>query len=103
MYGALNDPLLLSISVADPSSWTTLDGHASTVNWVGFSPDGRFDRTIGVWNSITGAQVKSFRGHRDWVWSAVFTADGQQILSGGGGASNDDPGTDWALRLWDFE
>ncbi len=109
LNGSSNDPLLLSIAVEDPSDRKTLAGHQSTVNLVRYSADGRFlvtasrDKTIRIWNAKSGAEIKSFRGHQDWVWSAVFTADGQKILSGGGGATTQDPGTDWSLRLWSVE
>src|SRR5262245_1369234 len=51
-------------------------------------------------------EVRRFEGHKDIVWSAVFSPDGRRILSGGGGEYKDGqwlPGSDYALRLWDAE
>ncbi len=106
LNGGLGDPLLLSISVEDPKDRKTLTGHKSTVNWVRFSADGRLfvtasrDRTIRIWNTKTESEIEVLSGHRDWVWSAVFTPGGHRILSGGGGKATEDPGTDFSLRLW---
>jgi WD40 repeat protein len=109
LNGSSNDPVLLSISVDKPRDRRRLRGHRSTVNWVRHSADGRFvvsasrDRTIRIWDAKTRAELERFRGHQDWVWSAVFTPDGQQILSGGGGGPSETKGTDWSLRLWQVE
>jgi WD40 repeat protein len=73
---------------------------------VRYSADERFfvtasrDKTIRIWDASTGAEVECLRGHRDWVWSAVFTPDGQGVLSGGGGEDSQSTGSDWSVRLW---
>jgi WD40 repeat protein/tRNA A-37 threonylcarbamoyl transferase component Bud32 len=109
LNGSSNNPVLLSISVSDPKDRKTLIGHKSTVNWVRYSPDGEFfvtasrDKTIRIWNADTNSEIEVIRGHQDWVWSAVFTPDGKRILSGGGGQSTEDPGTDFSLRLWNVD
>ena len=56
-----------------------------------FSPDGQHivsgsgDRTIRVWDAMTGETAASpFTGHADWVRSVEFSPDGQHIISGSG-------------------
>jgi WD40 repeat protein len=58
---------------------------------VGFSPDGQrivsgsYDKTICVWNAMTGEVVAGpFTGHTGYVMSVAFSPDGQQIVSGSG-------------------
>ena len=64
-------------------------GHSDWVNSVAFSPDGQWvvsdsdDKTIYVWNAITGEVVAGpFTGHIYSVTSVEFSPDGQWIVSG---------------------
>ena len=64
-------------------------GHSDWVRSVAFSPDGQHivsgshDKTICVWNAMTGETVAGpFRGHSGWVMSVAFSPDGQHIVSG---------------------
>ena len=73
-------------------------GHTDFVTSVGFSPDGQQtvsgsgDKTICVWNAITGEVVAGpFSGHTDGVTSVGFSPDGKQIVSGS---------FDQTIRLW---
>ena len=50
------------------------------------------DRSPQLFDGTTGAPIKEFNGHRDWVIDARFTADGQKLVT----ASRD--GT---ARVWD--
>jgi WD40 repeat protein/DNA-binding SARP family transcriptional activator len=64
-----------------------------------FSPDGRrilthAFNTVRLWESATGAELRSFRGHDGWVLGAVFSPDRRWVLTWG------DDGT---ARLWDAE
>src|SRR5205807_8657050 len=49
--------------------------------------------------------IRRFEGNKDFVYCAVFSPDGNYILSGGGGAYSDNqwlPGDqDYTLWLWD--
>ncbi|KAI0337181.1 WD40 repeat-like protein [Trametopsis cervina] len=61
----------------------------SPINDVAISPDGRIiatahdDRTIGLWNAVTGERVgEPLVGHTDWVLSVAFTPDGKTVASG---------------------
>jgi WD40 repeat protein len=53
---------------------------------VAFSPDGEFvltgswDGTAKLW-SLDGIQLKSFKGHEDYVISVAFSPDGQNVLT----------------------
>jgi WD40 repeat protein/serine/threonine protein kinase len=58
----------------------------------GFEPNGDGRMTLQLWDLSAGSCVRSFEGHRGWVSSACFSADGRFILSGGG---------DETIRLWE--
>jgi len=86
--------------------------HTDSVLGVAFSPDGRRaatacrDKLVRVWDAEDGRELCRLAGHGDAVWSVAFTSDGRRLLSGGGGVmrgGDDQPGTDWSLRLWDLD
>ena len=63
-----------------------------------FSPDGKqvvlgsSDRTVRLWDSVTGAALQTLEGHSGWVNSVAFSPDGKQVVSGS---------SDQTVRLWD--
>ena len=63
-----------------------------------FSPDGRrlvntnSDGTINVWDTITGLETLTLKGHRGDVSSVAFSADGRLLASGS---------IDGMLKIWD--
>ncbi len=73
-----------------PKPLLTISSSAGCVFALAFSPDGKFlaggtnDRRgfIKIWNSATGALVKTLPVHTDAVLSLAYSRDGQQLLSG---------------------
>ncbi|OMO79578.1 hypothetical protein COLO4_24393 [Corchorus olitorius] len=57
-------------------------------NHVYFSPDGQwlasasFDKSVKLWNAITGEFVAAFRGHVGPVYQISWSADSKHLLSG---------------------
>lgn len=56
--------------------------------------DGDNDRTVKLWDAVTGECKQTLEGHSNTVTSVVFSADGQQIASGSG---------DRTVKIWDAE
>jgi tetratricopeptide (TPR) repeat protein len=75
----------------------TLIGHTADVVGIAFSPDGSriatasFDRTLKLWDTLTGREVFTLRVRTGWLVLA-FSPDGQRIVSGG---------LDFTARVWD--
>jgi hypothetical protein len=76
----------------------TLKGHESSVNSVGFSPDGKQlasgseDKTIKIWDVTTGKVLNTLKGHEGWVNSVGFSPDGKKLASGS---------ADKTIKIWD--
>jgi WD40 repeat protein len=54
----------------------------------------------------TGAVVRQFAGHRDWIRDGAMSPDGRHVVSVGGysgGAGAGGLGADCSVRLWDLE
>ncbi len=54
---------------------------------------GGWDKTIRLWDRTTGAQLQTLLGHRGFVRSLAFSADGTQLVSGS---------EDKSVRRWDL-
>ncbi len=73
-------------------------GHSEFVTSVALSPDGKYvlsgsdDKTLKLWETATGKEIRTFAGHANEVKSVAFSPDGKYALSG----SHDD-----TLKLWD--
>ncbi|HVJ80020.1 MAG TPA: WD40 repeat domain-containing protein, partial [Planctomycetia bacterium] len=77
----------------------TLNGGASFVHDVAFSPDGRWlaadgaddEKLIQIWDLQSRKRVRLLAGHADGVVSLAFHGDGAFLASGG---------RDGAVRIW---
>ena len=93
----------LTIKLWDPSAEykniRTLPGHDHSVSAVRFvSPSGNLlvsasrDKSLRIWDVLTGYCVKTIRGHNDWVRDVSPSFDGRWLVSGG---------NDQTARIWD--
>jgi WD40 repeat protein len=77
---------------------TILEGHTSGVNSVAFSNNssrivsGSYDKTVRIWDSVSGAVLHTLEGHTSAVTSVAFSFDGSRIVSGS---------HDKTVRIWD--
>jgi WD40 repeat protein len=68
------------------------------VNSVSFSPNGRRiatgsnDGTVKLWDTASGAEVFTLRGHTSGVLCVAFSPNGDQLVSGS---------IDFTVRVWD--
>ncbi|WP_019506832.1 NB-ARC domain-containing protein [Pleurocapsa sp. PCC 7319] len=81
-------------------SLLTFQGHTSWVVSLAWSPNGNmlasssYDKTIRLWNPLTGHCVKTLTGHTNWVLSIAWSPDGKMLASGG---------DDQTIRIWDVQ
>jgi WD40 repeat protein/class 3 adenylate cyclase len=72
--------------------------HNSAVKSIAVSPDGKYilsgseDNTAKLWETATGKEIRTFKGHCGWVCGVCFSPDGKFVLTGS---------YDHTLKLWE--
>lgn len=75
-------------------------GRKGTIHGRGFFPDGKYllsgsrDKKVSLWDTSSGARIKTFEGHSEVVNSVAFSPDGKLALSGS---------SDKTAKLWDID
>ena len=78
----------------------TLKGHTSLVDSVAWNPDkskqqlasGSWDKTIKIWDTVTGQVLQTLQGHARTVYSVAWSPNGNQLASGS---------YDKTIKIWD--
>ena len=97
--GAVGDGSTHVDQPLDIEQMATLEGHAGGVTAIAFSPDGQMlasgsmDKTVRLWNPVTGELMRTLVGHTNGVRAVAFSPDGRSLASG----SQED-----SIRLWDM-
>ncbi|HXG12116.1 MAG TPA: PQQ-binding-like beta-propeller repeat protein [Gemmataceae bacterium] len=85
-----------------PGLVAVLRGHTEPIYGIAFTPDGKhvitgsFDRTLRLWETATGKEVKTFAGpagHQNQVLCLALSPDGTNLASGS---------SDNTAKLWDI-
>jgi serine/threonine protein kinase len=78
-------------------SFIHLAGHTGRITCIAFSPTGEFlvsggkDRSVRVWRSEDGRELRNFQGHKGKVTGVVFRPDGKAVYSAS---------ADGTIRCW---
>ena len=85
----------------------TLSGHTSGIESIRYNHAGSFmataskDKTVRLWNMRElKEQPIVFSDHKDWVWSATFTPDDEQLLASVHSSTETIKGVEHTIRAW---
>ncbi len=79
-----------SVEVMRKDGAKQLRGHTGGVTSLGWSFDGKWlasgseDRTVRLWNPVTGESLHVLEGHAQTVRNVLFSPDSRTVVSGGG-------------------
>lgn len=89
------------------SAIRTLSGHSSGIEEIRFNHAGKFmataskDKTVRLWDmSNLKEQPIVLSDHRDWVWSATFSPDDEQLFASVHSATETIKGVEHTIRAW---
>lgn len=77
----------------------TFTGHDGSIGRIGWSPAGRLlatpstDGTVRIWDTDSGACLRTIRGQREAMFAAAFDPDGRILATGSDGGTS----------LWDVD
>ncbi|HSE24192.1 MAG TPA: caspase family protein, partial [Pyrinomonadaceae bacterium] len=80
--------ILKTNSVATGEGVQTFESHASSINSIAFSPDGRWfasanhDSSIRLWQVATGRELPRLRGHAGYATAVAFSPNSSLLASG---------------------
>jgi|GEM_PF-1024351 len=99
---------LLRKAMGEENEWerfkklTTLEGHTEVILSVAYSPDGKLlascgmDKTVRLWDTQTGKEVKKVEGSQAEFYSVAFSPDSKLLATGSGSE-------DHTVTIWNIE